>query len=318
MSESRPITTLGQRLNIEYLLKNHPPSIDCVLPGLPAGTVGLLVGPGGMGKTMLELQLAILLAAGLAGCDPLLGQEQVRLGSGVPQKVVMVAAEEPLVVLWSRLHAIVHSLKLRDVLPEDVTWSEFLERLKHHLCLFSLAGAKRLTLLSPELEPTETVEELIKEAEGARLVIADPLRQLHLADENSSGPMSAVMSVFKRVANQTGAAVLVAHHSSRASSTQGYGDTADASRGSTALKDDARWQMNLLPASKDLLKKYGVSSADDAQYVSLADAKGNYGAKRATVLLMRTAGGVLVPVPPPNPVELGVSNRKRTSTRSQP
>lgn len=318
MSEYRQSKALGQRLNIEYLLKNPAPAIDYVLPGLPAGTVGLLVGPGGMGKTMLELQLAVLLAAGLAGRDPLLGFDQASIDSDEPQKVVMVAAEEPLEVLWTRLHAIVRSLELRDVLPEEVTWNEFLERLKANLFLFSLSGAKRLTVLSSELEPTETVEELVRVAEGARLVVVDPLRQLHLADENASGPMSAVMSVFKRVACQTGAAVLVAHHTSRASAAQGYGDTADASRGSTALKDDARWQVNLLPAGRDLLKKYGVGGSDEAQFVVLADAKGNYAARRAPVLLKRTAGGVLVPVSPPGSAEQGVTNRRHNPTRRQP
>lgn len=317
MREHHQSNALGQRLNVEYLLKNSAPTIDYVLPGLPAGTVGLLVGPGGMGKTMLELQLAVLLAAGLAGRDPLLGFDQATIASDEPHKVVMVAAEEPLEVLWTRLHAIVRSLELRDVLPDGMTWNEFLERLKTNLFLFSLAGAKRLSLLSPELEPTESVEELARVTEGARLLIVDPLRQLHLADENASGPMSAVMSIFKRVGSQTGAAVLVAHHSSRASAAQGYGDTADASRGSTALKDDARWQVNLLPAGRDLLKKSGVNGADDAQYVVLADAKGNYAARRAPVLLRRTAGGVLVPVLPQCPAEQGVTVRRRSPTRSQ-
>ncbi len=294
MSEARSFTALGPRLNIEYLLKNAAPPIDYVLPGLPAGTVGLLVGPGGMGKTMLELQLAVLLATGLASRDPLLGQ-----GMGAdnfPRKVVMIAAEEPREVLWTRLHAIVKSLELRDILPDGMTWNDFLDRLNQNLFLFSLEGAKRLTLLSAELEPTEVAEDLVCVAQGARLVIVDPLRQLHLADENASGPMSAVMSVFKMVAARTGAAVLVAHHSSRASSTMGFDDTAGATRGSTALKDDARWQVNLLPASRDLLKKSGIAAQDGAEYVALADAKGNYAAKRPLVLLRRTAGGVLIPV----------------------
>lgn len=294
MSQARPSCGLGPRLNIEYLLKNPAPPIDYVLPGLPAGTVGLLVGPGGMGKTMLELQLAVLLATGLASRDSLFGQ-----GMGAddgPRKVVMVAAEEPRDVLWTRLHAIVKSLDLRGILPDAMSWNDFLEHLNRNLFLFSLEGSKRLTLLSAELEPTEVVEDLVSVAQGARLVIVDPLRQLHLADENASGPMSAVMSIFKMVAARTGAAVLVAHHSSRASSTMGFEDTAGATRGSTALKDDARWQVNLLPASRDLLKKSGISAHDSADYVALADAKGNYAAKRSLVLLRRSACGVLVPV----------------------
>ena len=100
--------------------------------------------------------------------------------------------------------------------------------------------------------------------EGARLVIVDPLRQLHLEDENQSAPMSALMSIFKQVAQNSGAAVLVAHHSSRAAGLQGYGDSADAGRGSTALKDDARWQINLVPPTREVLDAHGVP-ANQAQ-----------------------------------------------------
>ena len=45
-------------LDIRQALTTPPPPPDHVLPGLLAGTVGMLAGPGGIGKTMLELQLA--------------------------------------------------------------------------------------------------------------------------------------------------------------------------------------------------------------------------------------------------------------------
>lgn len=298
MTDMKFTPVFGHPLNIAHLLSNPPPTLDFVLPGLTAGSVGTLIGPGGVGKTMLELQVAVLLATGLGHYDPLFGPATFDSQPTAPQKVVLVAAEEPINVLWQRLHSIVQSLNQRDVLPDDMSWPGFLQRLEQNLLLYPLAGAQRVNLLTPDLAPSETAQELEALSRGARLLIVDPLRQLHLEDENQSAPMSALMSVFKRVAQQSGAAVLVAHHSSRAAGLQGYGDTADAGRGSTALKDDARWQINLVQPTREMLDAHGVPANQASGHAVLVDAKNNYGPKRAPVLLRRTVGGVLVPVHP--------------------
>ncbi|MFC7409509.1 AAA family ATPase [Hydrogenophaga atypica] len=307
----------GRILDIKRILTNPAPPLDFVLPGLTAGSVGLLVGPGGMGKTMFELQVAVSLATGLGCRDSLFGHEVFEGMSRNPQKVVFVAAEEPIEVLWQRLHAIVFSLKQRDVLPAGFTWPEFMQRLDENLRLYALAGRRRVNLLTPDLEGSADAQELTALCSGARLLIVDPLRQFHFEDENQSAPMSAVMSVFKQIAQKSGAAVLVAHHSSRASGLQGYGDTADAGRGSTALKDDARWQINLTSPSRDLLKAHGIPIAHASAHVALTDAKNNYGAKRPTVLLHRTAGGVLVPVQMPTGANVSTLSPRRRISRER-
>jgi len=289
----------GQPVDIGYLLANPAPPLDFILPGLTAGTVGTLIGPGGTGKTMLELELAILLATGLLHRDPLFGADACQGLTTTPQKVILLAAEEPLPVLWQRLHDIIQSLHQRDVLPEGMSWVEFRKQLQANLLLFPMAGAQRVNLLTEDLLPSDAALALARMCQGARLLMADPLRQLHLEDENHSAPMSALMSVFKQIAQDSGAAVMVAHHSSRAAGLQGYGDTADAGRGSTALKDDARWQINLVPPTREMLDDYGIPANQAAQHVVLVDAKNNYGPKRPPVMLRRTARGVLVPVEPP-------------------
>lgn len=296
MADVKFAPVFGHPLNIAHLLSNPPPTLDFVLPGLTSGSVGTLIGPGGVGKTMLELQVAVLLATGLGHCDPLFGPATFDGLPMAPQKVVLVAAEEPINVLWQRLHAIVQSLNQRDVLPDDMSWQEFLQHLEQNLLLYPLAGAQRVNLLTPDLAPSEAAQELAALSRGSRLLIVDPLRQLHLGDENQSAPMSALMSVFKQVAQQSGAAVLVAHHSSRAAGLQGYGDTADAGRGSTALKDDARWQINLVQPTREVLDAHGVPANQASAHAVLVDAKNNYGPRRDPVLLRRTAGGVFVPV----------------------
>ena len=46
-------------LDIGYMIRNAPPALDHVLPGLLAETVGLVVGPGAVSKTMLALQMVL-------------------------------------------------------------------------------------------------------------------------------------------------------------------------------------------------------------------------------------------------------------------
>lgn len=314
MIESSHCSAFDNRLDIATVLRTPPPVLDFVLPGLVAGTAGLLVGAGGVGKTMLELQLAVLLATGLGQYDPLLGEGYMKDFPVQPQKVVLIAAEESKEVLWHRLHAVVQSLDQRDVLPEDISWAEFLERVSTHLHVFALGGRRRLNLLTEGLNPSRDAADLVEVSQGARLVIVDPMRQVHLEDENRSEVASALMSVFKSAAAQSGAAFLVAHHISRAAALNGYSHTADAGRGATAFKDDARWQVNLIPASTDLLRAHGIPSSQAHLYAELADGKGNYAQKRPPVLLRRNAGGVLVPVSTPEKVFSLAAARTRRST----
>ena len=58
MTDAKFSSVFGSPVNIAYILNNPPPPIDFVLPGLTAGSVGTIIGPGGMGtnhvKTMCQ------------------------------------------------------------------------------------------------------------------------------------------------------------------------------------------------------------------------------------------------------------------------
>jgi RecA-family ATPase len=87
-------------IDILQAFEETPPPLDFVLPGLLAGTVGAIVSPGGAGKSMLALELSILVVTGadLSGFSG---------GVGLPLgRVVFLAAEDPADAIRHRLHGL--------------------------------------------------------------------------------------------------------------------------------------------------------------------------------------------------------------------
>jgi RecA-family ATPase len=295
VKETAPPSPLGPRLNIARMLRESPPPMDDVLPGLMAGTVGMVAGAGGVGKTMFELQLAVWLASGLSWASGPLGHlPDTRLDTR-PCRVVLALAEEPAEVIWSRIHNIVGAVQRRALLPDDMEWTEFGQRLSANLEVYALAGARRLTLMDEALGPTEDFQAVVTACQGARLVILDPLRQLHLSRENESADMSAMVSLFKQLAQRSGAAVLFAHHLNRAAGQMGFAESADAARGSTSLVADVRWQVNLSEPTKERLKALGAEGGRPEDFMVVSSAKANYLRRASACLLERDACGVLMP-----------------------
>ncbi|MGF6937111.1 Mrp family chromosome partitioning ATPase [Paraburkholderia sp. UCT70] len=89
------------RLDIRLTLTTPPPTLDHVLPGLLAGSVGVVAAPGGTGKSMLLTQIALAIAAG----QPVLVGAMTSCPASTPAKVVIFLAEETRAVMHHRLPA---------------------------------------------------------------------------------------------------------------------------------------------------------------------------------------------------------------------
>lgn len=277
------------QLDVGHMLCHRPPRLDYVMPGLLASTVGLMVGPGGVSKTMLALQIGIAMATG----TPLLGGLVGPVGN-TPQQaapVVLVLAEETALVVWHRLYAIFRE----QVFPDDREPDNVFGLLVRNLRIYALESGSQVNLLGPNFEPTRAGEDLCKTCDGARLVILDPVRNFHSADENDSTAMSALMRHVAGYAAWTGAAWLLVHHSSRASALGGYGGSADAGRGSTVLTNAARWQLNLSRPSPEAMRRLKLPPDELHNYVLLDIPKANYSPAARTMVLARSATGVLSP-----------------------
>lgn len=257
-------------LDLTWALHASLPPLDFVLPGLLPGTFGLLIAPGATGKSQLTLDIAVSLALGREAAGGL-------FTGGTPTRVVVLAGEESDRLLAERIRSLLSSSEQTD------------PNLHKNLVLLPMAG-ESCTLLA-DGRPTGLYDELKKVSEGARLVVVDPLRRMHDGDENNSSDMTRLVIAMEQLAKSTGAAVLGLHHANRASTT----DTSsqNAARGSSALVDGARWQVNLSRMDERTADRHTISDAERAQYVALDFAKTNYLPPQPRAWLRRGAGGRL-------------------------
>lgn len=233
---------------------------DFVLPGLPAGKVGILSAPGGTGKSFLLLELAMSVATE----EPLI--RGVAPDASGP--VRYISFEEDETDLNNRIVSVLEEFPGVD--PQE------------KLYVSSLEG-RNLPLLIGDEVFMPAVEWLEKQCHEMRLVVLDPFSKLHESEENSNPAMKKVVQILISTAKKTRCSLLVAHHTSKAATLNGKGGEQQSARGASALVDDVRLCMTL----------HKPQDAD-SYTVQLSWAKMNGHAPLNPVFLRRTPTGVLV------------------------
>jgi RecA-family ATPase len=244
-------------LNMQDIFCTTPNPVDYVLPGLVTGTIGSLVSPGATGKSLLALQLALKITT---------GWDAIGLPETASGQVTYLATEDPHIILHHRLHAMGKNLteEQRDAAAE-----------KLHVALVS-----GVNILDPAWH-----DSLIKAAEGQRLLILDVLRRFHSEDENNTAMMSHLIATLEKICEKTDTTILFLHHANKASILAGMGDMQQASRGSTVLTDNSRWQAFIVTMTQGEAKKYGISEDDRKKHVRFGTSKQNYGSPFCDVWL---------------------------------
>ena len=298
----QPPALFSDYLDITAALAAPPPELDFVLPGLLAGTMGVLVSPGGAGKSMLAMGMAVSVAAGqdvwhVLGEDP------------IPGPIVFVSAEDPSVILARRLHA------LRDSSPLPFRDIEALARLHIkavHGRNWSL-GSWDGTTFTPS-DGLLTLEREIAELRP-RLLVFDTLnRVLAGISENDNAAMGRVVAEVERLIAATSTAALVLHHTSKATALQGQGDAQQAARGASAITDNARWQCNLVTMEPKEADARGIAAEERRSWVRACVTKVNYAALPPDRWLRRGLGGVLTVATPPTAAESKKGSRRAPPT----
>lgn len=241
-----------------------PPRAWHVPDLIPAGTVSLLGGDGGTGKSTIALMLAVATVTG----RPWLGRETARGGA------LYLSAEDPLDELHRRLTAITKA--------EDVDLAD-LDR----LTLLPLADRDAL-LAVPDpktgvLHPTgllDVLEQRLAE-ERPGILILDSLADLHSANENDRGTARQLVGLLRGLAIRFETTVLVLAHPSLTGLSSGSGLS-----GSTAWSNSVRSRLFL-----ERIVENGYEPDPDRR--RLVVKKNNY-ARTGTEIAVRWQSGAFV------------------------
>lgn len=245
----------------------QPPERQWLVPDLiPLRNVTLLTGDGGLGKTLLALQLQASAALGTSW----LGRQCRRV------KTLGIYCEDEDGELQRRLHdiAAAYGSDLGDL--EHVDLAPRIGE-DNALLTFNMRGEGA--------DPTPFYSSILKRARqlGAELIVLDSLYDFFPGNENSRTEVHRFGGLLRSLAMATGAAVIVCGHPSRAGMQEGSGLS-----GSTAWNAVVRSRLYLTrPPTED-----GAPADPDLRV--LASKKANY-ASMAGDIRLTWRGGIFVP-----------------------
>jgi hypothetical protein len=228
---------------------------------LIAGQLSMLVAPPGAGKSVYT----ILLAAAIATGRNLTGAPVHKMGC-----VWIYNNEDDLDELKRRLIATASHYKIP------------MEHLKEKVAINS-GTIRRLVVAKTDthghVQRMPDVEACIEQinTHDVRVFIVDPMIETHECDENANNQMRVIAGLYREIAQRTGCAVLLVHHTAKPSqaSSESYAGNMYAMRGASSLIGVARVVQTIFSASKRDIAKLYIKEEEQHLYLRLDDAKAN-------------------------------------------
>lgn len=296
MERSRAVADFADRkMDLRATFDTEPEPLDMVLPGMVAGTVGMIAGAGSAGKSMWSVQCGMSIACGSDLFGLFNGIEGFEFQRG---RVVYACAEDQRPVLHHRLFNMAQ--RMREAEPDEAP--AVIDAIVDNFDVVDLYGSG--VTIEPH-RPDWWMSHwwlLAEMAEGARLIIIDTLiRFAGGRSENDNVEMAAMMSAVEMAVKATGSTFLLLHHVGKASARDGTaGSDQTAVRGASSLTDNARWQANLQTMTVQEAEKRGIGDPDERRrWVGWEATKTNYGPPLPPVWLYRGPSGILVADQPP-------------------
>lgn len=268
-----------------YLAQNLPEPEWMVQDLINLYALGMLSGQGGIGKSMLFMQLCTSLASG----TPFLGYKVPR-----PHRVIYMNAEDSTMKFARRLTA------YRDLTGIPA------EPLIHNLHYY---GAERTfqRLTGPKGLNKKAIDALIHSVNAAKrpdpslptVIIFDPFIQFISGSENDNAEMNNGIVAFRKLQSATNSTVLFGHHEAKRPAGAPLSSNGHSGRGASAIYDGARQAFKLRWQDDDEIESIlGIQAADitrdeKTRFIALEHTKADEGEIRGDVLLRRGVGGTL-------------------------
>jgi len=228
-----------------------------IVPGaLLAGATHILAAPGGTGKSVFTLQLALMLASGNAWAK---WQPKKKC------RVLIINAEDDIAEQRRRMVA------ARTVMGFDAERGMIMLADAPENILMATADPLKKSQVA-----TPLVDELVEVIKHFQIdvVIVDPFAETFDGDENSNGDTKWAMKIWRdKIARPTGAAVYLVHHTTKGSEDKA--GSADVIRGGGAIVNSARLAATLFVMSKGEASALNVNEDQRFKYVRYDDAKSN-------------------------------------------
>jgi hypothetical protein len=218
--------------------------------------VAATIAPGGVGKSTLTIADAVAMASGkgLLGLKP-----------HEPLRVWLWNGEDPREEMERRVVAacLHHGIK-----PSEIAGMLFLDSGRDTPIRIGEAGANGPKITMPVIDALIAA---IRERQIDVLII-DPFVSVHSMPENDNGAMDAAVKAFALVADRTGCAIDLVHHSRK---LNGADADIDAARGGSAIAGAVRSARALNVMSAEIAQAAGIDEGDRRSFIRIDNAKAN-------------------------------------------
>ncbi|MER8498957.1 helicase RepA family protein [Mesorhizobium sp. M1312] len=218
--------------------------------------VSATIAPGGVGKSTLTITDAVAMASG----KPLLG-----LKPHGALRVWLWNGEDPRDEIERRVIA---TCLHHDIDPDEIAGKLFIDSGRQLPIKIGELQNGKITIATPVVDAlVEAIRDL-----GVDVLIIDPFVSVHSLPENDNGAMDAAVKAFALVADRTGCAIDLVHHSRK---LNGVDADIDAARGGSAIAGAVRAARVLNVMSGEVAKTFAIAESDRRSYVRVDDAKAN-------------------------------------------
>jgi hypothetical protein len=233
------------------------PRRQWIVPGLlMRRTVTILVAPPGSGKSLLTLQIALMLGTGM------------RWGGWFPRapvKTLVINAEDDSDEMRRRLYAACQEMQIDGKeLRDRVAIAEAPGNI-----IVAKADSRTKTVIeqpiAKQLVATVTIN-------GFDVLVVDPFAETFEGDENSNSELKWAAVLWRKIARETNCAVLLVHHTRKFNAEAGDMDSA---RGGGALVGVARNVSTLFAMTEQEAAVFNVTEGNRHLYLRFDDAKAN-------------------------------------------